>query len=51
MLNTIWMPFSLFVRFKLQGNLVDLPLKFLCEEKLLPQMKSKEGFVPAMVFT
>ncbi|XP_052412880.1 phospholipase D2 [Carassius gibelio] len=35
----------------IQGILVHFPLHFLCEEYLLPPLKSKEGMVPTEVWT
>ncbi|XP_051544488.1 phospholipase D2-like isoform X2 [Myxocyprinus asiaticus] len=35
----------------IRGILVHFPLHFLCEENLLPSLKSKEGMVPTEVWT
>lgn len=35
----------------IHGILVHFPLHFLCEENLLPSLKSKEGMVPMDVWT
>lgn len=34
-----------------RGFLVHFPLKFLCEEKLLPPSTSKEGMAPSTLWT
>ncbi|XP_058053847.1 phospholipase D2 [Anopheles bellator] len=36
---------------RIEGNLVDLPLKFLCNEVLTPPGTSKEGIMPTYMWT
>lgn len=36
---------------RIEGNLVDLPLKFLCNEVLTPPGASKEGIMPTYMWT
>ena len=36
---------------RIEGNLVDLPLKFLCSEVLTPPGTSKEGIMPTYMWT
>ena len=36
---------------KIQGHLVLLPLMFLCDENLIPQIGTKEALAPTIIWT